>query len=213
MARKPQTRNPEQTKARILKAARDEFALKGLGGARVDVISRRAGIQKRMMYHYFGNKEALFQIVIEHEYTRFREAEAALEIERQDPVEALKKLVAFTWDYYIAHPEFITLVNSENLHKARHLKASSVLRPVNETFVDRMRALLKRGEASGQFRKGVDAVQLLITLSGVNYHYLTNQFTGEIVYGRKLMTKAARDERLAFNIETILRLVCKEGVM
>jgi len=206
-----QIRNPEQTKARILKAATEEFALKGLGGARVDVISSRARVQKRMMYHYFGNKEELFRIVIEKAYADFRLAEAGLEIDKVDPITGMEKLVAFSWHYFVAHPEFITLVNSENLHKARHLKASRRLRAINKSFVERMSQLLKRGEESGIFRVGLDPVQVLITLASVSYYYLNNRFTGEIVYGRKLMTPTAQKKRLAFNTDTILRLVCTQG--
>ncbi len=203
-----QIRDPEQTKLRILAAAKVEFAQKGLGGARVDVIATRAKVQKRMMYHYFGNKEALFARVIEVAYASFRDAEAALEIEKQEPVVALEKLVAFTWNYYLENPELITLVNSENLHKAKHIKNSKALQKLNRSFVDRMRALLDRGATAGIFRKDLDPVQVLITLSGGGFHYLTNHHTGEIVYGRKLMTPEAKAARLHFNTETILRLVC-----
>ena len=203
-----QTRDPEQTKLRILAAAKVEFAQKGLGGARVDVIATRAKVQKRMMYHYFGNKEALFAHVIEAVYSDFRDAEAALEIEKQEPIAALQKLVAFTWNYYVDNPELITLVNSENLHKAQHIKNSQALQKLNRRFVDRMRMLLERGATAGIFRSGLDPVQVLITLSGGGFHYLTNHHTGEIVYGRKLMTRQAQAARLQFNTETILRLVC-----
>ncbi len=203
-----QIRDPEKTQARILAAAKVEFAQKGLGGARVDVIAARAKVQKRMMYHYFGNKEALFAKVIETVYAEFRDAEAALEIEKQEPIAALQKLVAFTWNYYLENPELITLVNSENLHRAKHIKNSKALLKLNRTFVDRMKVLLDRGVDVGAFRKGLDAVQVLITLSGGGFHYLTNQFTGEIVYGRKLMTAEAKAARLKFNTETMLRLVC-----
>ena len=208
-----QVRNPEQTSARILAAATHEFAAKGLGGARVDNIAARAKVQKRMLYHYFGNKDDLFRTVLEAVYAQFREAEAALELEKLPPIAAVKRLLSFTWEYYIAHPEFITLVNSENLHRARHLKASRKLKQLNRAFVQRMQNLLDRGVNDGLFRSGIDAVQLLITISGVGYHYLTNQFTGEIVYGRKLTTKAALSQRLSFNTDTILRLVCKEGAI
>lgn len=205
---KKQVRDPEKTKARILAAAKAEFARIGLGGARVDVIAARAKVQKRMMYHYFGNKEALFSYVVEAVYADFRNAEAELKLETLEPVEALTRLVTFTWDYYLANPELITLVNSENLHKARHIEKSRRLAELNNVFVSRMRALLDRGAMQGIFRDGLDEVQVLISLAGGGFHYLTNQYTGEIVYGRKLMTKAARDQRLAFNIDTILRLVC-----
>lgn len=57
-------RNPQRSRERILNAAFKEFAAKGFAGARVDQIARRAGINKRMLYHYFGDKEALFRQVL-----------------------------------------------------------------------------------------------------------------------------------------------------
>lgn len=205
---KKQTRDPDATQLRILAAAKHEFARFGLGGGRVDRIAARAKSNKRMLYHYFGNKEALFRRTLEDAYGQFRAAEAALMIERDDPVTALRRLVGFTWDYYLDNREFITLVNSENLHKAKHIKASAAMDDLNRPFVTRMETLLRRGAEAQMFRPDLDAVQVLITLSGVGFHYLTNQFTGEIVYGRALMTPEARAQRLAFNINTVLRLVC-----
>ena len=139
------SRDPNATRARILAAAKAEFARKGLGGARVDDIAARAKANKRMLYHYFGNKEDLFRITLEDAYAEIREAEAKLEIEKDDPITALKRLIRFTWDYYLENPEFITLVNSENLHKARHIKSSERMREMSRPFVGRMRNLLERG--------------------------------------------------------------------
>lgn len=210
MAEKKRTkaRDPDATRARILAAAKLEFAKSGLGGARVDVIAARAQANKRMLYHYFGNKEALFRITLEDAYGDIRAAEAELELERDEPMTALKRLVRFTWQYYLDNPEFITLVNSENLHKARHIKSSERMRDMSRPFVARMKALLERGVAAGLFRKGLDPVQVNITIAAIGYYYLTNRFTGSIVFERDLMTDKALAERLDFNIKTILRLVC-----
>ena len=207
------TRDPEATKARIMAAAKLEFATMGLGGARVDVIAAQADVQKRMMYHYFGNKELLYRLVLEQAYAAFRKAEAELEIEKDPPIVALRRLVEFTWNYYLANPEFISLVNTENLHKAKYLRQVPRLELLNKSFVKRMETLLARGVADGVFRAGLDAVQVMIALAGVGFHYLTNQYTGEIVYGRPLMTEAARKARLAFNIDVVTRLVVKPEVL
>ncbi len=201
-------RDPEATRRRILGAAKAEFARKGLGGARVDDIAARARINMRMLYHYFGKKEELFRITLEDAYAGIREAEARLEIEHDEPLTALKRLVRFTWDYYLANPEFITLVNSENLHKARHIKASERIREISRPFVGRMKALLDRGRATGLFRAGLDPVQVNITIAAIGYYYLTNRFTGSIIFERDLMGGLALAERLEFNTSTILRLVC-----
>jgi AcrR family transcriptional regulator len=212
-SKKAKARDPEATRARILAAAKTEFAKNGLGGARVDVIAERAAANKRMLYHYFGNKEALFRITLEDAYSDIREAEAKLELERDDPITALKRLVSFTWQYYLDNPEFITLVNSENLHKARHIKASDRMRDMSRPFVGRMQALLKRGAELGLFRNDIDPVQINITIAAIGYYYLTNRFTGSIVFERDLMTDKALSDRLDFNTKTILRLVCTPATL
>ena len=202
------TRDPGATRSRILAAAKAEFAKKGLGGARVDDIAARSKTNKRMMYHYFGNKEELFRLVLEDAYADIRIAETKLELDRLDPIAALQANVAFVWNYYLANFEFITLVNSENLHKARHIKGSERIREMSRPFVGRMQQLLDRGVAEGLFRKDLDPVQINITIAAIGYYYLTNRFTGSIVFERDLMAKTALAERLDFNARTILRLVC-----
>lgn len=201
-------RDADATRARILAAAKKEFAKSGLGGARVDVIADRAKANKRMIYHYFGNKDDLFRIVLEDAYVDIRTAEQKLELEHLPAREALEKLVRFTWRYYLKNPEFITLVNSENLHKARHLKTSETVDQVSRRFVGMVSNLIDRGVAEGVFRPGIDPVQLNITIAAIGYYYLTNRYTGSIIFQRDLMSPTALEERLAFNIETIMRLVC-----
>jgi len=205
-AKKP--RNPYDTKRRILAAAKVEFAKKGLGGARVDDIAARAKANKRMMYHYFGNKEELFRQVVEDAYGEFRDREAALELDSLEPVAAVKTLIAFIWKYFLDNPEFITLVNSENLHKARHIKKSQRMQEMNRSFVRRMQHLLERGVKAQVFRKGLDPVQVNISIAAVGYYYLTNRFTGSIVFERDLMAEDALAARLEFNTRTILRMIC-----
>jgi AcrR family transcriptional regulator len=204
---KPRVRDAEATKARILAAAKREFAKNGLGGARVDVIAEKARANKRMIYHYFESKEGLFQRVLEEAYIDIRSAEQKLNLDHLEPAAALERLVRFTWDYYLKNPEFLTLVNSENLRRAKHLKNSEEVKVVSRKFVSMVGAILDRGVAAGVFRPGIDPVQLNITIAAIGYYYLTNRFTGAIVFERDLMEKSALEARLAFNIDTVLRLV------
>jgi AcrR family transcriptional regulator len=200
-------RDPEATRQRILDAAKVEFARLGLGGARVDSIALRAKANKRMIYHYFGGKQNLFLAVLEDAYGDIRTAERKLDLEHLDPLSAIQKLVTFTWEYYLKHPEFLTLVNSENLHKARHLKQSKVIPEIHGPFMSMMSRILARGVKAKVIRKGVDAVQLNITIAAIGYYYLTNRHTGAIIYGRDLMAPEALKERIAFNVDTVLRMV------
>lgn len=206
-AAKPRTRDADATKARILAAATAEFSRLGLGGARVDEIADKAKANKRMIYHYFGNKEDLFTAVLEDVYLDFRMAEQELRLDDLPPDEAIRTLIRFTWDYYLEHPEFIRLVNSANLHKGKHLQGSQKVTEASRRYVARIRSILDRGVDAGLFRPGVDAGQLNITIAAIGYYYLTNRFTGEILFEREYMTQSALDERLAFNIDTIMRLL------
>lgn len=204
---KTRKRDADATRTRILQAAKKEFAKHGLGGARVDEIAERAQANKRMIYHYFGSKEDLFRHVLEAAYLDIRNAEKKLDLDSLPPIEALETLVRFTWTYYLKNPEFITLVNSENLHRARHIKGIENLPETTRGLVDLVTGILKRGEASGEFRQGIDATQLNITIAAIGYYYLTNRFTGSVLFERDMMTPEALEERLAFNVDTILRLV------
>jgi AcrR family transcriptional regulator len=193
----PRVRDPARTRARILEAATREFARSGLGGARVDRIAKRAGANKRMLYYYFGDKDGLFLAVLEHAYQQIRAAELELHLLDVPPVEGVRRLVEFTWRYYLAHPEFLTLLNSENLHRARHLKRSRNVRATNSPLIAMLAEILRRGAAAGTFRSGVDALQLYISIAGLAYFYLSNNHTLSQVFDRDLAAPAAREERLA----------------
>jgi AcrR family transcriptional regulator len=200
-------RDAEATKMRILAAAKHEFARLGFGGARIDRIAERSKANKRMIYHYFDSKESLFTAVLEQAYLDIRAAERKLNLDKMEPEAAMIALVEFTWQYYFKNPEFLTLVNSENLHKGRHLKTSQAIRQDYPSFVNLLQRILDRGVTKKVFRPGIDAVQLNITLAAVSYYYLINRYTGSIIYDRDLMDPKRLEERLAFNIDTIQRIV------
>ena len=202
-------RDADMTRKRILAAATVEFARKGLGGARVDEIALRSKSNKRMIYHYFGSKEQLFTRVLEAAYLGIRSAEQNLHLDELEPEEAIATLVRFTWRYYLDHPELLTLVNSENLHRAKHLKSSEPIRKTSGKFVQMVKTILDRGAAKGVFRNGIDPVQLNITIAAIGYYYLNNRFTGSIIFERDLMAPENLEARLAFNVDTVLRLVRK----
>jgi AcrR family transcriptional regulator len=196
-------RDPERTRARILAAATDEFARYGLGGARVDRIANAADTNKRMLYYYFGNKEGLFLAVLEATYAHIRTAEMRLKLDSVEPLEGIRRLVAFTWRYYLENPHFLTLLNSENLHKARHLKTSKRIAAMHSPFVATIADLLARGERSGAIRSGIDPVQLYISIAALSYFYLSNQHTLSTIFVRDLLSPRARGARLRHMTELI----------
>jgi AcrR family transcriptional regulator len=202
-------RNPVRNQERILKAATEEFARYGLGGARVDRIAARAGANKRMLYYYYGNKEDLFLKVLEARYAHIRRAELGLHLLDLDPVQGMRRMVEFTWDYYLKHPEFLTLLNSENLHRARHLKRSRDIAAMHSPLIALLRDLLLRGERDGKFRKGVDPVQLYISIAALGYFYLSNRHTLSTIFERDLLAPKNKAERLKHMTELVLGYLAK----
>jgi AcrR family transcriptional regulator len=192
------------TRGRILGAAVEEFARYGLGGARVDRIARRAAANKRMLYYYFGDKDGLFLAALEDRYEHIRGAERGLELEHLGPREALERLVRFTWEYFLEHPEFMTLLNSENLHKGRHVRKSKRVQDMHSPLVETLAAVLRKGEAQGLFRKGVDPVQLYISIAGEIYFYLSNRYTLSRIFDRDLMAPRALAARSRHVTQMIL---------
>lgn len=210
IASEPRLRNADRSQQAILDAAREEFALLGLAGARVDRIAARAGLNKRLIYYYFSSKDDLFLAVLESAYANIREAEKELHLLDLPPADAVRRLMEFTWNYYLEHPEFITLLNSANLHQARHLQKSKRVREMNSPVIQTLGDILERGRKEGVFRGGVDPVHLYISIAGVAYFYLSNNYTLSAIFGRDLMTRKARSERLSHMCDVILGYVLRD---
>lgn len=203
-------RDADRSQAVILAAARDEFAEFGLGGARVDRIAERANLNKRLIYYYFEDKERLFAAVLEQAYSDIRQRERELHLTDLPPAQAVRKLVEFTWHYYLEHPQFLTLLNSANLHRGRHLPDRERARALNSPLVDTLAEVLERGRREGVFRGGVDPVQLYVSIAGIAYFYLSNNHTLSAIFGRDLLSPKARSERLSHMCEVILGYLLRE---
>ncbi|MBX3604655.1 MAG: TetR family transcriptional regulator [Piscinibacter sp.] len=210
LAVEPRQRDADRSQQTILGAARDEFHEHGLGGARMDRIADRAGVDKRLIYYYFENKDSLFQAVLEDTYRGIREAEQQLHLTDLPPAEALRRLTEFTWNYYLAHPEFLTLLNSANLHRARHLAGSQRARELNSPLIATLGEVLERGRVQGVFRGGIDPMQLYISIAGLSYFYLGNSHTLSAIFGRNLLSPKARSERLSHMCDVILGYVLRD---
>jgi len=204
------SRDAERSQRDILDAAMAEFAEHGLGGARMDRIAARAAVNKRLIYYYFENKESLFLAVLERAYEGIRSEEQQLNLTQVEPTEAIRRLIAFTWTYYLEHPEFLTLLNSENLHRARHLKRSTKIPAMHSPLVQTLAGVLERGHKSGVFRGGVDAVQLYISIAGLSYFYLGNNHTLSTIFNRSLLGPKAKVERLSHMTDLVLGYLVRD---
>ncbi len=188
---KPRTaerrRDPERTRDRILRAARNEFMRHGYSGARVERISRSGRSSDRMIYYYFQSKEKLYLAVLEGVYAELGEAESALVLDASRPVDALTELVAFTWNYYLAHPEFVALLSNENLQRGRLITRSVKVKQLSRPVLDILQTILAEGARQRLFRPDLDVHQVYLTLAALGYFYLSNRFTLSSFLGSDLM--------------------------
>jgi AcrR family transcriptional regulator len=195
---------------RILSAATTEFAAAGYGGARVERISRSAGTVDRMLYYYFGSKEGLFRSVLEDAYEKLGAAEQRLRLAGVDPVRGMREPVAFTWNYYLQHPEFIRLLNSENLHRGEHVRKSRRVKSLSFPLLSILTDLLARGKVQGEFRHDANPVQLYITVAALAYFYLSNRYTLSRFLGHDLMARSARGRWLRHISAVVLASIAAE---
>jgi AcrR family transcriptional regulator len=197
-------RDPEGMRKRILQSATAEFARHGFGGARMDRIAKAAGANKRMLYYHVGDKKALYLAVLEGTYAHIRAAERLLNLEELGAGAAIARLLTFTWQYYLDNPEFLALLNEENAHRARHLRRSRKVKDLHSPFVALIADILRRGEASGELRKGIDPVQLYISIAALSYFYQSNSATLGVIFGRDLLSEDAKAKRLAHMTDLVL---------
>ena len=203
----PRTNDPERTMADIIEVATREFAEKGLAGARIDDIAEAMRTSKRMIYYYFGSKEGLYVRVLEEAYRRIRAIEAELHLEDLGPEDALRRLVGFTVDYQLAHPEFTRLVMTENIHRGEFIARSKAIQTLNLPAIDAIRRVYERGLAAGLFRPGIDAVDLHMSISALAVFNVANKHTFSLIFKRDLDAPAAVAARRDSIVEMVVRFV------
>ena len=202
-AKAPQRRNADATRAKILQAALCEFSERGLPAASTDDIAERCGVNKRMIYYYFGSKEGLYLAALESVYENLVALEKEIEIEHLDPPAAIEAIINLKIDYYVANPHFISFLSMENFYKARHLRKSKKLDMFKSPLTDVIARILERGQRSGQFRHDVEPVNFYVSICGLCIMYFTNQHTLGVIFGRKM----TRDDNIQRHKRTVVDIV------
>ena len=203
------SRKPDAVRSRedILAVARQEFAENGLSGARVDSIAARTQTTKRMIYYYFGSKEGLYLAVLEKVYSDIRSVEQDLDLASLTPIDAVRRMIEFTFDYEEAHPDFIRLVSIENIHHGRHIAQSDKLRGQNLAMLGTLAAILKRGQKEGVFRSDVDAVDLHLMISAFCFFRVSNRHTFGTLFRFDLTAPEQRRKHKRMICDAIIRML------
>jgi len=175
--KKEKLRDAGRTREQLLRCATAVFAKEGYDGATTERIARRAGLSKNMIYHYFGSKQGLYTAALEAEVLALRQNHRDLDLRRMAPLEALRQLVEATFDYFLGAPQLISLLNTENLLRGAHIRASPTLVDSYDPLIETIRDFLARGEAEGSFRQGIDPLGLYLSIAGMSYHFVANRYT------------------------------------
>jgi len=197
-------RDPEGTRRRILEAATEQFTKFGLAGARVDAIASAAATNERMLYYYFGSKEGVYVAVLEAMYARFAEQEGALDLSGLRPADAIRELAQSIWTYLRKTPQWLNLINNENLHEGRYLARSNQSRETISPVIELLRVTLERGIETGEFRKGIDPLDFYVTLVGMGYYIVSNRFSLEAFTGRNYAEPRDQESISAMHVEMLL---------
>ncbi len=208
-AQPTRTNDPARTMAEILEVATTEFADKGLSGARIDEIAAATRTSKRMIYYYFGSKEGLYVAVLEEAYRSMRQIESSLHLNDLDPEEALKRLVAFTFDHHSANEYYVRLVMNENIQRGQYLSQSKIIQQLNVPAIEAIRHLYERGVTAGVFRQGLDPVDIHASISALTFFNVSNKHTFGLIFKRGKASAAAVASRRQNIVEMVLRFVQK----
>ena len=206
--RKPKA--PEQNRASIVAAAIDEFAARGFKGASMDAIAARTRTTRALIKYYFGSKEKLYIAVLEQVYSEIRDAEGKLDLEHLTSVDAVRRIVEFTYGYYVTHEGFVRLVVAENQARGRHLRKSRAMRTLNRPIIDLLSRVIARGQAQGLFRRDVDPVEVHKAIAALGMFNVTNRYTFGAIFQREMGSKGDVASRCNIVAEMILRYLKRE---
>jgi len=200
-------RDPAATKERLLKAGMAEFGAKGYGGARTATITRRAKCNIRMLYHYFGGKQELYLACLERVYSRIRAEERNLNLKELEPLEAIERLVQFTFDHMRNNPDFVRMAGVENTQGGSFIKKLPHVANAAVDLIETIEVILERGAGAGLLRKDIDAFQLYISILSLSYLHLSNRHTLSVTYGRDVADARWLNERRGHVCDLILSYV------
>lgn len=201
------TNDPKRTMQDIIEVATQEFARKGLTGARIDEIAALTRTSKRMIYYYFENKEGLYVAVLEAVYRRLRSIENELHLDDLDPQAAMRRLVEFTFDYHYSNPDFVRLVMTENIHNGVYLARSRIIQELNIPAINSVSSVYERGVAQGLFRPGLLPIDLHHSISALCFFNASNQSTFSLVFKRDFSDPAIQAARREEAVDMMIRYV------
>lgn len=175
------------TRKKILEAAEEIFANKGLAGARVDEIAKMAGVNKRMIYAYFESKENLYVTVLKIVYSRLAELEKTID-SLASPEDAVRKFIQGYFNFLNDNPNFVSLVLWENLNKAEFIDLSEAVK-IKHPAVEAIRAIVRIGKKYNVFKESASVDEIVMAVNMFCFSYFSNRYTMPKLLGLNLYDK------------------------
>lgn len=197
-------RNSQKSREDILKAAELEFSEKGLYGTRVDIIAEKAGINKRMIYEYFGSKEELYKAVLVMVYGRLGQRETELLSEKLSCVDNIKQIIILYFNFLHENPSYVNLLLWENLNKGQYIKDID-FSDIRYPAFDLLRQVINKGKEEGIFNEEVDTEQVILSLLTYTFSYFSNRYT----LSRLLNKEMDSEDNIRKRIENVTDMFLK----
>lgn len=198
------SRASSATRENILEVATEEFAAKGLSGARVDTIAEKTRTTKRMIYYHFQSKEKLYEAVLEQIYAKFSNSFASFDFKGLSPDEAITQLIGVAFDFDDAHPQFIRLVVIENIHYGNYIKKIAAIKKNFKNAMGALDEIVERGQREGYFRRDAKVMDVHLLIRSLCFFRVSNRYTFGEIFNKDFLHPETRANQKKMIVEAVL---------
>lgn len=192
----------------VLNAAEAEFSEKGFFGARVDEIANLSGVNKRIIYKMFTNKEEIYKIVLYRAYEKMAKAESKIFTEYTTCEQAIRNVIRGYFEFLNDNPAYISLILWENLNKGKYVKDLD-FSEIKNKVVDYMQKILEDGKVNGEFKEDVETDQIILSVMTFTFSYFSNKYTLSQLLQNKIDFAKDFDKRIENVTNMILTYIKK----
>lgn len=201
------SRDSKRSREDILRAAEEEFSDKGLYGTRVDEIAKKANINKRMIYEYFGSKEELYKSVLVEVYSRLSRRELGLLHDGGSCTDKIRNVIRLYFEFLRDNPSYVSMILWENLNKGRYIQEID-FSEIKDPAIDLLRITIKEGKENGSFKHSIDTDQVILSLLTYTFSYFSNRYTLSWLLQKRLGEEENIQQRIDNVTDMFLNYMC-----
>lgn len=204
----PRKRDAHATRLKLLTTAEHAFVAKGFDGTRVDEIAADAGVNKRMIYVYFGDKERLYLEVLRTNLQQLLDATRDLIGDHPDPVQQAEACIRRYFHFCADHPAFVRLLSWESLNGGK--RVGEVISSLASAGIAELHEILQRGVDQGRFRHDLDVRKLAFSVHALCVSYFSRRELLEAMWHQDVTREPVRGEVLEHILAMVLHGIVVE---